>query len=108
MRRRFAASLLGVLVALAVIGMAEAAERLELQVAGMVCPFCEAAVESVLRAQPGVLEADADFRTGRAVVIYDPERTDPGTIADAVNKRTFYRAQPLDPREGSSARERAR
>lgn len=103
MRKGIMVAVVGALLLWAVVGAGVAAERLELQVDGMACPFCEAAVESVLRAQPGVVEADADFRTGRAIVIYDPERTDPKTIADSVNKRSFYRARPLEPSEGSAA-----
>lgn len=96
-----------VVLALAVLASAAgagAAERLELKVEGMVCPACERAVASVLRSQPGVLEADASFRTGRAVVLYDPEKVTPEEIAEAINTRTFYRARVLGSGEGAQAR----
>lgn len=94
------------LLALVFIEAGEAAERVELQVDGMVCPFCEWTVERILRAQPGVIEADANFRTGRAVVVYDPERISPAELMDAVNKRSFYRARLPEPGEGSATRKR--
>lgn len=93
-----------VVALLALVSAAGAFERLQLKIDGMVCPLCERAVESILRGQPGVLEADADFRTGRAVVVYDPARVTPQEIADAVNKRSFYRARVLGPGEGAAAR----
>ncbi|MBI2462343.1 MAG: heavy-metal-associated domain-containing protein [Candidatus Rokubacteria bacterium] len=96
------------LAALASAAGAGAAERLVLKVDGMVCPACERAVESVLRSQPGVLEARASFRTGRATVLYDPERVTPEEIAEAINTRTFYRARILGPGEGAAARPPAR
>lgn len=103
MRKTTVIALLVGLAVMAVAALAVAAERLELQVDGMVCPFCEATVESILRAHPGVIEADADFRARRAIVIYDPARTDPGTIADAINNRSFYRARPVEPGERGTA-----
>jgi copper chaperone CopZ len=103
MRKTAVVALLVPLAILGAAGLAFAAERLELEVDGMVCPFCEAAVESILSSQPGVLEADADFRTRRAIVVYDPAETDPDTLADAINKRSFYRARPVEPSERGTA-----
>ena len=42
--------------------------RCELTVDGMSCASCAASVTRVLRAQPGVREAQVDFMLGRAVV----------------------------------------
>jgi len=106
MKKRIMGPLLLALLVLVFIGAGEAAERVELRVDGMACPFCELAVERILRAQPGVIEADADFRTGRAVVVYDSKRISPEELIDAVNKRTFYRARLLGPGEGSATPER--
>lgn len=104
MKKRITIPLLVGLLVLTVIGAGEAAERLELRVEGMACPFCERTVELILRAHPGVIEADADFRTGRAVVVYDPKRVKPEELIDAVNKRTFYRARLLEQGDGSGTR----
>ncbi len=43
----------------------------ELKVDGMKCASCSAAVAGILRAQPGVADAQVDFMTGRAVVSVD-------------------------------------
>lgn len=94
------------LLALVFIEAGETAERVELRVDGMVCPMCEWTVERILRAQPGVIEADASFRTGRAVVVYDPKQISPAELMDAVNKRSFYRARLLEPGEGSATPKR--
>jgi copper chaperone CopZ len=72
---------------------ADGTERLRLRVEGMVCPFCAASVESVLGGQAGVLEAEASFLSGTAVVVYDPARIDPEAIVAAVNSKTLYRAR---------------
>lgn len=56
-------------------------------------------MESLLSSQPGVIEADASFLSGSAVVVYDPDRIGPRAIVEAVNTRTFYRARPLAPGE---------
>lgn len=102
--QRMTALLLLVVAVSALVGAAGAFERLQLEIDGMVCPLCERAVESILRAQPGVLEADADFRTGRAVVVYDPARITPQEIAEAVSKKSFYRAWIIAPGQGAAAR----
>lgn len=93
--RRALGALWLLIAVLAAAGRVAAAERLELQVEGMVCPFCEATVERVLGSQPGVLEADASFLTGTAVVVYDPTKNDPQRIVAALSTRTFYRARPV-------------
>lgn len=108
MRKPIAVQILAALVVVVALGVAEAAERLELRVDGMVCPFCEATVERLLKAQPGVQEADADFRTGTAVVVYDPARTKPETLTEAINSKTFYRARVVAPGEGAAAGKPAR
>lgn len=93
--RRAGPLALAALLLLLMPGAVEAAERLELRVEGMVCPFCEATVKSLLRSQPGVLEADASFLTGTAVVVYESGTTGPEALVEAVNARTLYRARPL-------------
>ena len=50
-------------------------------------------METVLGRLEGVVAADADFRTGRAVVTYDPAQTSPEQIVEAFNGQTFYRAR---------------
>jgi copper chaperone CopZ len=45
--------------------------------------------------------ADADFRTGWAVVTYDPGQTSPEQIVEAFNSRSLYRAR-VAPNEGGA------
>jgi len=50
-------------------------------------------VESVLKDVGGVVSADADFRTGFALVEYEPAETTPDQFVQAINTQTFYLAQ---------------
>jgi copper chaperone CopZ len=50
-------------------------------------------VESVLKNVGGVVSADADFRTGFALVEYEPAETTPDQFVQAINTQTFYQAQ---------------
>lgn len=53
----------------------------------------------------GVLTADASFIKGQAVITYDPEKTSPQALVQALNTQTLYRAsvvagnEPLSPPE---------
>ena len=58
-------------------------------------------MESVLGRLDGVITADADFRTGRAVVTFDPDRITPERIVEAFNEQSFYRAR-LAPDQGDA------
>jgi P-type Cu2+ transporter len=49
----------------------------QLDVRGMVCAACAQLVEHRLRSTPGVRSASVDFVAHRALVVYDPQRTDP-------------------------------
>jgi Cu+-exporting ATPase len=59
-------------------------EVCELKVDGMTCASCAASVTRVLRAQPGVLDAQVDFMMGRAQVKIDSAKADPRALAKAV------------------------
>jgi copper chaperone CopZ len=95
---RLARAFIGAVVAVVLLGaspVAAGTEELKLRVDGMVCPFCAATVESVLRSQAGVREAEASFLTGTALVVYDPTRTDPATIVAALHSKTLYRVRAV-------------
>jgi copper chaperone CopZ len=62
-----------------------------LKVEGMTCGGCAVSVVGAAKSVPGVSGADVDWKAGRAVVRYQPERTDPQAIADAISK-AGYRA----------------
>ncbi len=74
--------------------------RCELTVDGMSCASCAASVTRVLRAQPGVREAQVDFMLGRAVV-QAQDGVDPAALARAVSE-AGYPSAPADPRGGTA------
>ncbi|MCH8842856.1 MAG: cation transporter [SAR324 cluster bacterium] len=49
-------------------------------------------MESALEDIPGVNSANADYLTGRANVIYDPDQTTPESIVVEFNSQGFYSA----------------
>jgi mercuric ion transport protein len=57
---------------------------------GMTCGSCERIVENVLSHSPGVVEASADARAGRAVVTFRPSETELERLAKIV-ARAGYR-----------------
>jgi len=63
----------------------------ELKVSGMVCEACAGIVKRKLLETPGVAAAEVDYPGGRATIKYDPAKTDPHELADAVNA-TGYKA----------------
>ena len=62
----------------------------ELKVDGMTCASCAASVTRVLRAQPGVRDAQVDFLMGRAKVEIDPAKADPQALAKAVDAIGYH------------------
>lgn len=65
----------------------------ELKVSGMFCEVCAGVVKRKLMETPGVADAEADYRGGEVTVKYDPGKTDPIKLAEAVNS-TGYKANP--------------
>ena len=57
-------------------------ERLRLEIDGMSCDHCVRAVTTALRALPGV--SVEEVAIGRATVDYDPARTTPEQVVEAV------------------------
>lgn len=64
-----------------------------LNVAGMSCGGCAAAVKMAAKKVDGVADADVNYEKGRAVVTYDPAKTTPDKIAKAVADGTGYKAE---------------
>ena len=60
-----------------------------LTIKGMTCGGCVAAVKHRLSKVEGVTDYDVSLEKGEADVTYDPERIDPGSIADAVSETGF-------------------
>ena len=87
----------------AVLGPAESCQQL-LQVGGMTCGSCSSAVESALRAVPGVQAAAVNLLSGVAEVEFDPEVTGPRHLVEAVEGAGFEAAAISGQRLGTSAR----
>jgi copper chaperone CopZ len=79
-----------VLGAVATAAFAASTDQATIRVEGMTCPGCEATVESVLSGVDGVTAAEADRRTETAVAAYDPRRTGPQQLVEAINSQTYY------------------
>jgi len=105
MRRkiRSAALAAAALIVLAASGNALAGEaRTVLAVEGMTCGGCVASVKLQLGRTEGVTGYEVSLEEKEARVSYDPERTDPETIATSVSK-TGFEAR-VKPREVESSR----
>lgn len=57
--------------------------EISLNIEGMTCGGCKAAVERILRAQPGISMASVDLANGSAIVTSDTDIA-PQAVADAV------------------------
>lgn len=76
--------------------IADGAEA-RLALAGLGCPNCAARVRNALLALDGVIAVDVSLESQRAVAIYDPTRTIPDQLVEAVHRsgaasRHAYRA----------------
>ena len=59
-------------------------EKIAIDVQGMTCNGCVASVTRVLKAIPGVADAQVTLKPGRATVTYDPAQTDVGAMRSAI------------------------
>jgi len=59
-------------------------ETTTLDVKGMSCQGCVASVTRVLKAVPGVADAQVTLTPPRATVTYDPAKTDLGALRNAI------------------------
>lgn len=62
---------------------------LVLNVKGMTCAHCRAAVERALRKVPGVSSASVDLAAGTATVVFEPGRMDRDAAARAVEEEGY-------------------
>ena len=64
-----------------------------LKVSDMTCSGCEALVKAAAQAVDGVTEAIVSYEHGRADVAYDPVKTTPAQIAQAITAGSGFRAE---------------
>lgn len=69
-----------------------------LKVTGMTCGGCAAAVKSAAKKVDGVTEANVSYEKGLAEVTYDPAKTNPKAIAQAVTERSGFKAEVQPPK----------
>ena len=60
-----------------------------LHIRGMFCVHCEETISRALAAEPGVLRAEVSWARERAVVAYDPERTDERAIRACIERAGY-------------------
>jgi Cu+-exporting ATPase len=85
----------------------ETATEAAFGVAGMDCASCVAHVEKAAQRVGGVQECQVNLARGRAVVKFDPEKTNATQIAGAITS-AGYPATPEDIRESQASAEEAR
>ncbi|WP_201289504.1 heavy metal translocating P-type ATPase [Halobaculum saliterrae] len=78
----------------------DGAETAYLRVDGMHCASCEAFIEGRAGGVDGVAAADANFPADAMRVRYDPDRTDPESVADAVAGVGYTAAPTTDGGDG--------
>ncbi|MBU1670266.1 MAG: heavy metal translocating P-type ATPase [Actinobacteria bacterium] len=77
--------------------------RVILPIEGMTCASCVQNVENALRRLPGTVEANVNFGTETASVVYDPSLTGPREFRTAVSAAGDYRV--LEAVEGEDVRD---
>lgn len=60
-----------------------------LTVEGMACGACAARVGRIATRMDGVHDATVDREQGRAQIVYDPARTSPAAVAQAIGEAGF-------------------
>ena len=60
-----------------------------LEVKGMTCASCPLTVKQLLKKQPGVTEANVDYKLQIAQIKFDPDKTQPERLAKAVTDIGF-------------------
>lgn len=71
---------------------------LKVKIPSMDCAACALNIQSVLKKQPGVQQAQVGFDTKEAVVQYDATKLSPEKIIAAIDQ-TGFKAEPTTPKE---------
>ena len=59
-------------------------ERVLIAIDGMQCTSCAKGIKAMLKRTPGVISAEVSYERREADVEYDPSRTSPGKILEAI------------------------
>ena len=68
----------------------------ELDIKGLTCSGCALTARIVLENQEGVISAEIDYGSGKALVKFDGNRITPQQLADLLNEKTPYVATISD------------
>lgn len=72
---------------------APATQTCTLNITGMTCAGCEAAVKLAARRIDGVKDVKASYERKSAEVTYDPAKTNPTTIAKVISEKSGFKAE---------------
>ena len=72
---------------------------LNLKVSNMWCPACAWLIDETLQKTPGVIDSACNFSTDRLQINYNPIKTSPDRIIDAVKKLGYRAAEPDESRD---------
>ena len=64
-------------------------KRVKIAIEGMHCTSCAQGIKAMLKRTPGVITAEVSFEQREAIVAYDPERTAPEKIIEAIEKMGY-------------------
>ncbi len=64
-------------------------QTLHLNIQGLTCSTCDSHVENAVYQVPGVINAKADYRTGKAVVKFDKSKTSADEIIKSINATSY-------------------
>ena len=68
--------------------------KLNLKVSNMWCPACAWLIDASLKKTPGIIDSACNFSTDRLQVNYNPIKTSPDRIINAVKKLGYRAAEP--------------
>jgi len=74
----------------------DALKKVQLNVTGMHCAGCVAAVERALKGRAGVAEAGVNLTTGKAVVRFDPKQIDIDALRQAIENSGYGAEYPTE------------
>lgn len=77
---------------------------LNLKVSNMWCPACAWLIDESLKKTPGVIKSACNFSTDRLQVNYNPIKTSPDRIIEAVKKLGYRAAEPDESRDALERR----
>ncbi len=71
------------------LGVSATDKSVEIQTSGMTCTGCENTIKSKVKKVDGVKEVMADFKTSVVKASYDPAKTNPDAIKEAITSAGY-------------------